>query len=193
MSTEFDQCFPLRRGRTHEVCGPNTLTFAFALSGMLGGSVLWVNENWQVGQINPAGFSSFIRPQDLLFAKAKSQTDVLAVAEEALRSGAIPLVVMELSAPINLTTGRRLQLAAEAGQATGLCIIQENMGSNAAESRWRCTPLFDVKDSTLQRWELIKNKSGTLSVWDVKWDAETRRIIVVSKNAQRAGSARAPN
>jgi protein ImuA len=55
------------------------------------------------------------------------------------------------------------------------------MGSNAAETRWHCAPLFDPDDSTLQRWKLIKNKSGTLKAWDVRWHGETRRIIVVSE------------
>ncbi len=167
--------------------------FSFALGGQITGSVLWICEGWRTEQISPTGFAPYLDPQNLLYAKAKGQPNVLAVAEEALRSGAISLVIMELSAPIGLTAGRRLQLAAEAGRSTGLCIISEGMGSNAAETRWRCAPIFDAKDSTLQRWELIKNKSGTLSEWDVKWDAETRRVIVVSEAAQRQGSARMPD
>lgn len=189
MTNDFAKCFPLRTGRTHEVCGPSTLPFVFALAGQTGAqtgsSIMWVHEDWQSEQINPTGFSSYIDPQNLLVAKAKNQTDVLAASEEALRSGAVGLVVMELSKPIGLTQGRRLQLAATAGKSTGLCIIPEGTGSNATETRWRCSSLFDAQDSTLQRWEIIKNKSGTLKTWDVKWDAQTRRVIVVSEAAQR--------
>ncbi len=185
MTTDFSKYFPLRVGRTHEVCGPSTLPFVFALGGQLGGSVMWIHEDWQTQQINPAGFATFIDPHNLLVAKAKNQTDVLAASEEALRSGAVSLVAMELTKPIGLTQGRRLQLAAKAGKSIGLCIIPEGMGSNAAETRWHCASLFNPQDSTLQRWEITKNKSGTLTTWDVKWDAQARRVIVVSEAAQR--------
>jgi len=184
MTSDFHNSFPLRTARTHEVCGPGALFFAFALGGQVGGTVLWVCESRRDAQINPVGFAPYLDPQNLLISKAREQKDVLAVAEESLRSKAVSFVVMELSAPIDLTTGRRLQLAAEAGGATGLCMLPEGMGSNAAETRWRCAPVPDAKDSTLQRWALIKNKSGTLGVWDVRWNAETRRVIVVSKAAQ---------
>ena len=88
---------------------------------------------------------------------------------------------MELNAPLDLTAGRRLQLAAKTGRSLGIALIPEGMGSNAAETRWQCAPVFDPQDSTLQRWELIKNKSGTLGVWNVRWSASSRRINVVSE------------
>lgn len=188
MSSQFQEQFPLRKGRTHEAYGPNAVGFAFALAGHLTGPVLWVNEAWQGTKINPVGFSTYLDPKRLLMAKAKEQTDVLAVAEEALRSGSVSLVVMELTKPLGLTAGRRLQLAAEAGKSTGLCLIPEGMGSNAAETRWYCAPVFDPEDSTLQRWQLTKNKTGTVALWDVRWDAKTRRIIVVSETGERPGS-----
>ncbi len=141
---------------------------------------MWVCEEWQNTQINPTGFANFAEPSELTICKTGNQTETLAVAEEALRSGAVSLVVMYLNKPLGLTEGRRLQLAAKDGKSTGLAIIPEGMGSNAAETRWRCTPMFDPKDSTLQRWELIKNKSGTLGVWHVRWDTTSRSIIMVS-------------
>lgn len=181
--------FPPQNARTHEVCGPSAAMFAFALGGALGGKVFWVRQAWLGEAINPVGFATFLDPKLLLMAQAPSHMDVLAVAEEALRSGDIALVVMELTQPIGLTEGRRLQLAAQAGQSTGLCILPEGMGSNAAQTRWHCAPVFDTRptaeDSTLQCWKLIKNKSGTLASWTVEWHAQTRRISVVSPSAQR--------
>ncbi|MDX2484542.1 MAG: hypothetical protein QNK42_12870 [Pseudodonghicola sp.] len=180
--------FPPKSTRTHEVCGPSASAFAFALGARLGGTVLWVREAWLGDQINPMGFASYMDPQNVLVALAPGHIDVLAAAEEALRSGSVTLVVLDLTQPIGLTEGRRLQLAAQQGKSTGLCLIPEGMGSNAAQTRWRCTPVFDADphapDSTLQRWEIIKNKSGTLKAWTVKWDAQTRRINVVSEVAQ---------
>ncbi|WP_298908425.1 hypothetical protein [uncultured Aliiroseovarius sp.] len=175
--------FPPARTRTHEVCGPGAYMFAFMLATRLSGGAMWIRENWETSQINPAGFADFTNPSRLIRCITQNQTETLAVAEEALRSGAVSLVIMQLSQPVGLTEGRRLQLAARDGDATGLAIIPEGMGSNAVETRWRCTPVFDpqtgAEDSTLQRWELIKNKSGTLDVWHVRWDKASRRFFVV--------------
>lgn len=180
--------FPPAKTRTHEVCGAGGVVFAFALAARLAGNALWVRETWQSSQINPHGFSGFVAPSELTVCNSKDQTESLAVSEEALRSGAVSLVVMQLSQPLGLTEGRRLQLAARDGDATGLALIPEGMGSNAVETRWRCTPVFDqstsAQDSTLQHWELIKNKSGTLGAWHVRWDAASRRINVVSPPRQ---------
>ncbi|WP_378212553.1 hypothetical protein U5922_010720 [Aquicoccus sp. G2-2] len=140
-----------------------------------------MREAWDTNQINPNGFSEFIPPSELTCCNTKDQMQSLAVAEEALRSGIVSLVVMTLSKPLGLIEGRRLQLAARSGKSTGLAIIPDGMGSNAAETRWRCTPVFGSVDSTLQKWELIKNKSGTLGVWHVRWEPTSRRLIVVSQ------------
>ncbi|WP_241525539.1 ImuA family protein [Pseudophaeobacter leonis] len=163
------------------------------------GTVLWVREAWNGTQLNPLGFEPYLDPQKLLVVQAPSHIDALASGEEALRSGRIARVVMELSQPIGLTEGRRLQLAAQTGRSMGLCLLPEGMGSNAAQTRWHCAPIFDApvlnapvfdaqntaEDSTLQCWEITKNKSGTLKAWVVKWDAQTRRVNVVSEAAQR--------
>lgn len=118
---------------------------------------------------------------------------MLAVAEEALRSGCVSLVVAELSKGLDLTAGRRLQIAAKHGKTTGLMIIPQGMGSNTAETRWYCEPIFKPSDSTLQRWTLMKNKSGTLGAWNVRWDTAARRIIVVSSAIKRPGSSDTPH
>lgn len=185
--------FPLRRARVHEACGPGAHAFAAVACALGHGPVLWVLERWRHEQINPQGFAAIADPTRLLIARAADQGEALAVAEEALRDGAVPLVVVELSQPLGLTAGRRLQLAAKAGNATGLCLIAKDMGSNAAQTRWHAAPVFDVSDSTLMRWQLIKNKSGTLGDWHVRWDAAAHRLDVVSTAGKRAGSACAPS
>ncbi|MDO5603886.1 MAG: hypothetical protein Q4G25_01865 [Paracoccus sp. (in: a-proteobacteria)] len=178
--------YPLMPARVHEACGPAAFSFATIAAAQMGTGVLWVRGRWLNGQINPRGFDG-LDPGQLILAQTSSQTDTLAVAEEALRDGALPLVVAEISAPLSLTAGRRLQLAAAAGGTTGLCLIPEGMGSNAAETRWHCAPVFDLRDSTLQCWTLIKNKSGTIGRWYVRWDAKARHVHVVSQTGQRPG------
>ncbi len=178
------QIYPLKPARMHEVCGPSALSFAVVHAANMSGTALWVKERWCPEQLNPIGLVDILCPENLITASTKNQTETLAVAEEALRSGAASLVVMELNAALDLIAGRRLQLAAKTGSAMGIAVISDGMGSNAAETRWRCSPIFDPKDSTLQRWELIKNKSGTLGVWNVRWSASSRRINVVSETGK---------
>lgn len=190
MESAFVSSFPLRTTRTHEACGPGASAFAAIAGARAGGMVLWVRESWQTEQLAPTGLSHFLDPARLLVAQAPSQIDALAVAEEALRDGSVALVVVELHEPIGLTPGRRLQLAAQAGHSTGLCLIPESMGSNAAETRWHCAPVYDEQgeDSTLMRWKLIKNKSGTLGAWDVRWAHTAHRLDVVSPVGERPGN-----
>ncbi|MDD7972296.1 ImuA family protein [Roseinatronobacter alkalisoli] len=191
MSSDLPLAFPLRAARVHEVSGPGATAFASILAARAGGVVLWVRENRLADVLHPPGLVAFLDPARLLLAHTRSQTDSLAVAEEALKDGAVPLVVIEITHPLDLSEGRRLQLAARAGNTMGLCLIPEGMGSNAAETRWHATPALDQNrsDSTLMRWEIIKNKSGTLGAWHVRWDEQTHRLHVVSPAGDRPGSA----
>ncbi|SFR32487.1 ImuA family protein [Litoreibacter janthinus] len=179
MKPDLFSHFPLRQSRVHEACGAGAISFAAMAVARAESSILWIREAWRPEVLYPVGLSGFIDPAKLLVAQAKDQIDGLAVMEEALRDGAVPFVCIELGEPLSLTAGRRLQLAAKAGKTTGLCLIPEGMGSNAVETRWHCTPVFDADDSTLQRWEITKNKSGTLGVWHVRWNAASRRVHVV--------------
>lgn len=194
MLSHLHLVFPLRAGRVHEVCGPAAVGFAAIASARAGFPVLWVREAWLPETLSPLGLVPFWDPKLVLMARPKDQTDALAVAEEALKDGAVPFVALEITRPLNLREGRRLQLAARAGHTTGLCLIPEGMGSNAAETRWRAAPLFDPtrEDSTLMRWEIIKNKSGTCGAWDVFWDTQTHCLHVVPPVGERPGSAPVP-
>ena len=184
--------YPLLSGRVHEVSGPGAVAFVLRGARQAGADLLWVRESWQTDMLHPLGFAGF-DPARLVMAMTGDQKDTLAVAEEALRDGSVAMVALEITAPLGLTAGRRLQLAARAGGTTGLCLIPEGMGSNAAETRWHCAPLFDPGDSTLQCWRLIKNKSGTLGSWHVRWDAETGRVAVVPPAGDRPGAEDMPD
>ncbi|WP_123792908.1 ImuA family protein [Pacificibacter maritimus] len=183
MRVDLRNIFPLRPARVHEVCGPTAISFAAMAAS---GPCLWIREGWLGDTITPQGLLRYLDPTQLLLARPKDQIDALAVAEEALKDGVLPYVILEITRPLDLREGRRLQLAAKAGGTTGLCIIPEGMGSNATHTRWRATPSFDAaeEDSTLMRWEIIKNKSGTNGAWNVRWDQKARRVHVVSAVAE---------
>lgn len=191
MSRDLSSSFPLRAARVHEAGGPAATTFAVIAAAQTPGIVLWVCESRLPEALHPHGLATFLDPARLLLARTAGQTDSLAVTEEALKDGAVSLVVIEITRPLDLREGRRLQLAAQAGGATGLCLIPEGMGSNAAETRWHAAPVLDrqICDSTLMRWEITKNKSGTLGAWNVRWNEQTRRVHVVSPVGERPGSA----
>lgn len=193
----FAASFPLRPARVHEVCGPGATAFAAVVAAGGTGSLLWLPAPRGQGALNPLGLAPFFDPARLLVGRARTQPEALGAAEEALRDGVLPLVVIETLEPLSLTAGRRLQLAAGAGGATGLCLIpeREGMGSNAAETRWHAAPLpaGAAADSTPMRWRLIKNKQGTIGAWDVRWDHAARRLDVVSPVGERPGAAGAPD
>ena len=193
MQADFHSSFPLHASRVHEVCGPSMFGFAAVVCAQVDGDILWVREAWLPDAINPPGLVPYADPKRLLVAQTSDQTDTLSVAEEALRDSAVALVVTELTRPLNLREGRRLQLAAQVGKTIGLCLISEGAGSNAAETRWHCTPVFDPDmpsaDSTLQHWKLIKNKKGTFGDWHVRWDATTHRLSVVPPVGKQPGSS----
>ncbi|WP_321831347.1 hypothetical protein [Thalassovita sp.] len=218
MSADFTAVYPLKRGRAHEVCGPGATYFAASCCNLSPKPSMWILPDWSHEALNPVGLAQYCDPTRILLAKAKTQVDLLAAAEEALRSSAMGLVICEIYEPLSLTHGRRLQLAAEAGRTTGLIVMPEGMGSNAAETRWHCTPLAGTTapgqtvpgktasanagnplqsgpekglDSTRQRWDIIKNKSGTLASWVTDWDATSHRVIVVSKTGERSRAASA--
>lgn len=146
----------LALGRAHEATGPAAVIFAALVAARLTGPVLWVRPDWARHALNPEGLAPFFDPARLVIAAAPRALDILWTAEEALRSGAAPLVVAEAVEPPGLTPLRRLQLAAEAGGESGgeigggrnaavppLCLIlPPRPGSaGAVESRWRCAPL----------------------------------------------------
>ncbi len=173
--------FPLKPARAHEAQGPGAAFFALAACAAQPKPCLWISERWQAEGLNPHGIAPYMPPARLLLAHTANHAETLAAAEESLRAGTFGVVVARLSAPLTLFTGRRLSLAAQAGQARGIFLIPEGAGSPAAETRWHCTPYFSTSDSTLHQWRLIKNKSGTLSKWITRWDEQACGISVVSK------------
>lgn len=158
----------LAAGRVHEVTGDGRLTFALALAGRLTGPVLWVQDARAGDGLYAPGLAAFIDPARLILARPTGPLPVLQAAEEALRSGAVPLVVAELAEAPDLTASRRLQLAAGTGGGRGLCLIPgHKLRANAAETRWLTEPVQGADDAR-QQWEILKNKRGRLGRWQVR-------------------------
>jgi protein ImuA len=159
--------------RVHEATGRGRLAFALALAGGLSGPVLWVQDARGRDTLYAPGLAAFLDPARIVVARPTGPLPVLQAAEEALRSGAVPLVVAELAEAPDLTASRRLQLAAGTGGGRGFCLVPgERLRTNAAETRWRAEPVPDPDSrghDACQRWEIIKNKRGRLGAWTVRW------------------------
>jgi protein ImuA len=135
----------LARARAQEVAGPARAVLAFLVAGQLAGPVLWLQPAWAAERPMGDGLRAFLDPGRLVFGRVRGAVDILWAAEEALRSGQVPLVVAELPEPPALTPVRRLHLAAETGAARGtgplaLLLTPGDGGAPGVETRWHLAP-----------------------------------------------------
>jgi protein ImuA len=187
----------LAPGRVHEATGPGRLVFALALAGRLEGPVLWVADARGRDGLYAPGLAAFFDPARLILARPAGPLAVLQVMEEALRSGAVPLVLAELAEAPDLTASRRLQLAAGTGRGRGLCLLPEGrLRSNAAETRWHCAPVAAGQDAgwghARQHWEIVKDKRGRLGAWRVRWQPGVG-FVETAPDARNARETQARN
>lgn len=151
-------------GRLHEGCGPARHTWAMLVAGALTGPVLWIAPAWAPDRPDPCGIAPLTGPERIIFVTPDHRLDLLWCMEEALRSGAVPLVVADLPGLPGLTPIRRLHLAAEEGgtraaQAPlGLILTPGEGGAPGVESRWHMAPAH-LADT--DRWHLARRRDRT--------------------------------
>lgn len=176
-------------GRVHEACGPDRWVLAFLAAGALAGPVLWLHPAWQAERPNPDGLLPFFDPSRLILAAAKRAEDLLWSMEEALRSGAAPLVVADLPGPPALTPVRRLHLAAGRGaEATGtpplgLMLTPGEGGAPGVESRWYLAPCHAPG---LTRWRAERRRARLAppAVWTIERRGQSWRATPAGDTSQ---------
>ena len=143
----------LRPGRMHESCGPARHAFALWMAGQGQGTVLWIAPAWAPERLHADGMRPLVDPARFLFVRPRRAPDLLWCAEEALRSGAVGLVVVDLPGYPALTPVRRLHLAAESSGAApvGLLLTPGDGGARGVESRWHMAPAHEGRRA---RWWL---------------------------------------
>lgn len=162
----------LSMGRCHEFCGTARHTLAMMLAKTMEGPVFWISPGWVTEQLNPHGMVPFADPRRFTFVTPAKTEDLQWSMEEVLRSGAVPLVVVEMADPPALTPVRRMHLAAETDVKTGKCrpvgIILTTVqgGAQGVESRWRMDGSYT---ETGRSWSLTRQRSRTEPVksWQV--------------------------
>lgn len=151
----------------HQVVGEAAPATAFA-AGIAGRLVARLNRPvlWALtaDDLHVPGLARFgLAPADVILATGGDATDVLWTMEEALKCTGLACVVGEVAA-LDLTAGRRLQLAAEAGGTTGLILHPPlSSAANAGTTRWRVTALPECR----WRVELERSRNGLGGRWEV--------------------------
>jgi protein ImuA len=154
----------LARARAHEAIGPSRQVFALLLAAAMSGPVLWLQPSWNRERLMGDGIRAFLDPGRLVFGDARTAPELLWAAEEALRSGAVPLAVVDLPSPPALTPVRRLHLAAEAGAGRGaapvaLLLTPGAGGAPGIETRWHLAPRPGWAADGTARWLLTRSRA----------------------------------
>jgi len=153
------------------------------------------------------GLAACLDPGRLVLVEARKAAELLWVMEEGLRCPDVAAVVGELDR-LDLTAGRRLQLAAEAGGATGLVLRPTGSGTaeggaSAAVTRWRIAaapgsgpespggPMPRFLGSACWRVELLRCRGGQPGDWMVEWHDATGDLALAAALRDRPAPAQA--
>jgi protein ImuA len=158
-----------------------TLALA-ALSARRGGETLWIQTDYarlEGGAIHGAGLDLFgLSSRRLLVLRARRAIDALFAMEEALKCRALASVIAELpDDAADLTTTRRLSLAAREGNGLGLLLRHRSSSMpSAAMTRWSVAALPGARDEfgglgrTSFLLSLVKNRRGPCGQLSIAWD-----------------------
>ena len=159
----------------------------------------------------PPGLGVFgLQPDHLIIVRSRRAEDVPWAMEEALRSGCVGAVLGELPS-LDLTAGRRLQLAARRGGVTCLVLrgnalrlnggrlpegrlIGRRENPSPAVTRWRVAAApsqpnggerWDEVRGACWRVELVRCRGAIPRRWLMEWNDETNCFALASLLAER--------
>ena len=148
--------------------------------------VLWCRletEAREYGQVYGHGLEGMgLARRRLLTVTLKKPVALFWTMEEALKSGCLAVVIGDMAArSTDITTTRRLSLAAQAGKSAGVLVFtQAYHGATASHTRWKVrsarshAPPFDAQAPGPPSWEveLIRARGGRSGQWTVSWERE---------------------
>ncbi|QTC91104.1 ImuA family protein [Brevundimonas goettingensis] len=130
------------------------------------------------------------RGAGLILSEGRTESELLWIMEQALRSGAVSAALTTVEAA-SLAQTRRLEFAARDGAAVGVLLRQTEGGLSAARRRWRITTLRSVSNPDDLRSpggfalsaELTRSRSERPGVWKLEQDDETHRLRLADRLA----------
>jgi len=162
------------------------------------------SDTQDLGAAYPVGLASFgVDPEQVVFGRMESPTDLLWAIEEAIGCRAVTAVIADTgheAKALDFTASRRLSLrAAASGSSVFLVRTGLEREATAARLRWRVTPQpsqsppFDARAPGPSRWrvELQKGRLGSRrdpKEWLVDW-TENGFAIVTPEGGARARPA----
>jgi len=151
-----------------------------------GRGVLWASLG--EGDLYPPALAAYgLDPGEVILLSAPSPAELLWAMEEALRSPALAGVVGEIDR-LDLTAGRRLQLAAAAGGGVGFLLLRADRPAaavSAAALRWR------VGAGPDRAWhvELLRRRGGRPGAWILERSADAESLQVLESLRSSAAQA----
>lgn len=180
ISEGVDEWLPqggLPAGCIHEVKGASLASavgFAAILAGRIAGAEGHIVYLAPERSLYPLGLLSYgMKLEQLLFVSARRRRDLEWAAMEAIRCPEVSVVMAALEGA-DLTTSRRLQLAAESSGATGFFLGQERTAPIAAPiTRWRVAPQRGNPgqrfDEPMWKLDLLYCRGGRPGSWTIGW------------------------
>jgi protein ImuA len=171
-----------------------------------GRPLLWcrlASMGMEAGRLYGSGLNAVGLPAARILTTAlRKQQAVLWTADEALKSGSLSGVILDLDpARCSVAAIRRLALAAQAGKTPAIIVMARAPGQpSAARSRWSVAslpsrpPPFDERAPGKPAWrlELLRCRQGKPGEFSVEWDHATHcfsLVAAVSGGAADAGAA----
>ena len=205
------QVLSLVPGRAHEFCGRARRVLAlWAIAAHAPkGPVLWFRLRWDRDRFCPQGVLPWLDPDRLIMGYAPRASDILACAEDALRSGACAAVVADLPEPPGLVPLRRLHLAAAEGVGRrrsrdpaaslhALVLTPGQGGAPGVETRWHMAPCpapRALPDELVQpAWTLarLRARLAPPADWHVDADMHAHPRGTAAGTARAASSCTLP-
>ncbi|MBI1205781.1 MAG: hypothetical protein GC191_00675 [Azospirillum sp.] len=177
----------LAQGRLHEVspATPDDADAAAAFAALVlarliccRSQAVWVSRRHDLYGPGLAGLG--VSAEHLVMVRARRDTEVLWVMEEALRCRGLGVVLGEVDT-LALVASRRLQLAAESGGVTGLLLrpAAQRPAASTAVTRWRIAalpsrPRPGEPGVGAARWrvELTRCRGGQPCTWILSADSD---------------------
>jgi protein ImuA len=162
---------------------------------------LWIATDFgalETGALYGPGLDQIgLSTERLLNVRVARPVDALFAAEEALKCRALSVVVAELSGEADLTSTRRLTLAARESGAIGLLLHHKlSDAPSAAFTRWHVEAAPSIPDEfnglgpTTFHLSLTRNRRGPSGAWTLTWNHHERTFSALSVGVAAAPADR---